>query len=64
MLATEKSTGKEYAAKQCACRRLADRKNVELEVEIMKELNHPMLVQLVDGFYKPGSKGITLILEL
>ena len=64
MLAAEKATGKQYAAKLCACRRIADRKSVELEVEIMKELDHPKLVKLIDGFYKTDTKGVTLIMEL
>lgn len=41
----------------------ADRINVEREVEIMKSLRNPRLIQLYDAF-DDGKKEICLLLEL
>ena len=40
-----------------------DRKDVEREVDIMKSLQHPRLLQLYDAF-DSGSKQMVLIMEL
>lgn len=61
-LVKEKQTGKQFAAKQCACRRPSQRKEFELEIEIMNELSHPKLLHLYDAFF--GKNDVTLVLEL
>lgn len=61
-LVEEKQSGGKYAAKNCACRRPSQRKDFELEIEIMNELNHPKLLHLYDAFF--GKNDVTLVLEL
>ncbi|XP_076821420.1 myosin light chain kinase 2, skeletal/cardiac muscle-like [Clavelina lepadiformis] len=61
-LVEEKTTGKKFAAKQCACRRPSQRKDFELEIEVMNELKHPKLLHLFDAFF--GKNEVTLVLEL
>ena len=61
-LVEEKRSGGKFAAKHCACRRPSQRKDFELEIEIMNELNHPKLLHLHDAFF--GKNDVTLVLEL
>lgn len=58
----EKKSGKVLAAKFIKTSRPAERKEVENEVQIMKELQHPQLLQLYDAF--DDGKEMILILEL
>lgn len=58
----EKSSGLELAAKFVACPKKEDRRNVEREVEIMKSLQHPRLLQIYDAF--ENGKTMVVILEL
>lgn len=60
---TEKSTGKKFAAKFVITSRQEDRVDVERELDIMKSLQHPRLLQLYDAF-DDGKKEMCLILEL
>jgi len=46
----EKTTGLTLAAKFVGIARRQDRRNVEREVEIMRALQHPRLIQLYDAF--------------
>lgn len=46
----EKCTGLTLAAKFVGIARRQDRRNVEREVEIMRTLQHPRLIQLYDAF--------------
>ncbi|CAH1119226.1 unnamed protein product [Phaedon cochleariae] len=59
---TEKSTGLSLAAKFIGCPKKEDRRNVEREIEIMKQLQHPRLIQIYDAF--ENGKVMTVILEL
>ncbi|GAB6029508.1 hypothetical protein CHUAL_005262 [Chamberlinius hualienensis] len=59
----EKHSGKTLAAKFISTMRSEDRKDVEREVEIMKCLQHPRLLQLYDAF-DDGKKEMCLVLEL
>lgn len=59
----EKKTGLRLAAKFVQAAKKADRINVEREVEIMKSLRNPRLIQLYDAF-DDGKKEICLLLEL
>ena len=56
-----KETGKEYAAKFIKCRP-SEKKKVYSEIEIMNQLNHKRLLQLLDAF--ETSRHIVLIMEL
>lgn len=47
---TEKSTGLKLAAKFIGISKRQDRRNAEREVEIMRELQHPRLIQMYDAF--------------
>nr|XP_018898020.1 PREDICTED: striated muscle-specific serine/threonine-protein kinase-like [Bemisia tabaci] len=58
----EKATGLALAAKFVAVGRRQDRKNVEREVEIMRELQHPRLIQIYDAF--ESSNVMCVVLEL
>ncbi|XP_071445543.1 uncharacterized protein [Hetaerina americana] len=60
---SEKSTGLQLAAKYVATPRREDRRSVEREVDIMKKLQHPRLIQLYDAFDANG-KAFWVILEL
>lgn len=46
----EKSTGLTLAAKFVGIARREDRRNVEREVNIMRMLQHPRVIQLYDAF--------------
>ncbi|XP_044727455.1 probable serine/threonine-protein kinase fhkE [Chrysoperla carnea] len=58
----EKSTGLTLAAKFVPVPRREDRRNVEREVEIMRQLQHPRLIQLYDAF--DNGKVMCVVLEL
>ncbi|XP_044259471.1 myosin light chain kinase, smooth muscle-like [Tribolium madens] len=58
----EKATGLSLAAKFIAVPKKEDRRNVEREVDIMKTLQHPRLIQLYDAF--ENGKVMCVILEL
>ncbi|XP_023213564.1 myosin light chain kinase, smooth muscle-like [Centruroides sculpturatus] len=60
---SEKASGKIFAAKFIITPRKDDRKDVLREVEIMRCLQHPRLLQLYDA-YDDGKKEMCLILEL
>ncbi|KAH6936702.1 hypothetical protein HPB50_020906 [Hyalomma asiaticum] len=59
----EKKTGRILAAKFILTQRAEDRADVEREVEIMRSLQHPRLLQLYDAF-DDSKKQMILILEL
>ncbi|CAG0898521.1 unnamed protein product [Cyprideis torosa] len=59
----EKKTGNQFAAKFIITPKRDDRKDVEREVEIMRSLQHPRLLQLYDAF-DDGKKEMCLIMEL
>nr|CAD7201234.1 unnamed protein product [Timema douglasi] len=58
----EHSTGLQLAAKFVSTSRREDRRNVEREIDIMRALQHPRLIQLYDAF--DNGKMMVLILEL
>lgn len=58
----ERCTGLSLAAKFVSVARKEDRRNVEREVDIMRSLQHPRLLQLYDAF--EFEKNVCLILEL
>ncbi|XP_057666352.1 myosin light chain kinase family member 4-like [Diorhabda carinulata] len=58
----EKSTGLCLAAKFIACPKKEDKRNVEREIDIMRSLQHPRLIQIYDAF--ENGKIMTVILEL
>ncbi|CAH0559538.1 unnamed protein product [Brassicogethes aeneus] len=58
----EKSTGLPLAAKFIGCPKKEDRRNVEREIDIMKALQHPRLIQVYDAF--ENGKVMCVILEL
>jgi myosin-light-chain kinase len=58
----EKKTGLHLAAKFVATPKREDRRNVEREIEIMRLLQHPRLIQLYDAF--DNGKVMCVILEM
>lgn len=58
----EKSTGLQLAAKFVATPKREDRRNVEREIEIMRLLQHPRLIQLYDAY--DNGKAMCVVLEL
>lgn len=46
----ERSTGFKLAAKFISIAQRQDRRNAEREVEIMRELQHPRLIQIYDAY--------------
>lgn len=58
----ERCSGLSLAAKFVSVARKEDRRNVEREVDIMRSLQHPRLLQLYDAF--EYEKNVCLILEL
>jgi len=58
----EKSTGLQLAAKFVATPKREDRRNVEREIEIMRLLQHPRLIQLYDAY--DNGKVMCVVLEL
>lgn len=58
----EKATGLALAAKYVSVPKKEDRRNVEREIEIMRTLQHPRLIQLYDAF--EVGKVMWVILEL
>ncbi|XP_030033407.2 calcium/calmodulin-dependent protein kinase type 1D isoform X1 [Manduca sexta] len=61
-LCREKSTGLELAAKLVSVNRRDERRNVEREVEVMRRLRHPRLIQLYDAY--DWGKYMCVVLEL
>ncbi|CAG9782267.1 unnamed protein product [Diatraea saccharalis] len=61
-LCREKSTGLELAAKLVSVSRRDERRNVEREVEVMRRLRHPRLIQLYDAY--DWGKYMCVVLEL
>ena len=59
---TEKSTGREFAAKFICAPRPQDKKDVEHELNIMKKLYHKRLIQLYDAFESKAE--MCLVLEM
>jgi myosin-light-chain kinase len=59
----EKSTGRFLAAKFVSVAKDQEKKDVLNEIEIMKALQHPRLIQLYDAF-ESANKQVCLILEL
>lgn len=59
---TEKTTGLCLAAKFISCPKKEDRRNVEREIEIMRMLQHPRLIQVYDAF--ENGKVMCVVLEL
>lgn len=59
----EKKSGRIFAAKFILTQRQEDRQDVEREVEIMRSLQHPRLLQLYDC-YDDCKKQMVLVLEL
>lgn len=58
----DKETGLRLAAKYIPVGRKEDRRNVEREVDIMRSLQHPRLIQLYDAF--DCGKIMCVVLEL
>lgn len=58
----EKNSGLELAAKFIPVSRKEDRRGVEREIEIMRKLQHPRLIQIYDAF--DCGKIIVVVLEL
>ncbi|XP_049937668.1 myosin light chain kinase, smooth muscle-like [Schistocerca serialis cubense] len=58
----EKSTGLRLAAKMVSTPKREDRRNVEREVDVMRVLQHPRLIQLYDAF--DNGKTMCVVLEL
>ncbi|KAK7864135.1 hypothetical protein R5R35_007651 [Gryllus longicercus] len=58
----ERATGLQLAAKVVATPRREDRRNVEREVDVMRQLRHPRLIQLYDAF--DNGKVMCVVLEL
>ncbi|XP_045504574.1 myosin light chain kinase, smooth muscle-like [Colias croceus] len=61
-LCREKSSGLELAAKLVSVNRRDERRNVEREVEVMRRLRHPRLIQLYDAY--DWGKYMCVVLEL
>ncbi|KAL0879363.1 hypothetical protein ABMA27_003130 [Loxostege sticticalis] len=61
-LCREKSTGLELAAKLVSVSRRDERRNVEREVDVMRRLRHPRLIQLYDAY--EWGKYMCVVLEL
>lgn len=60
----EKSTGLILAAKFLSIRREQQKKDVLNEIEVMKSLKHPRLMQLYDVYENSSKKQMCLIMEL
>eukprot|EP00980_Cylindrotheca_fusiformis_P018291 scaffold5966_cov118-Cylindrotheca_fusiformis.AAC.16 len=58
-----RQTGKEFAVKVISLRRQLDTKHMEQEVSLMRTLDHPYIVQLVDVFVHTGV-AMYLVMEL
>ncbi|KAF9802863.1 hypothetical protein SFRURICE_015460 [Spodoptera frugiperda] len=61
-LCRERSTGLELAAKLVSVSRRDERRNVEREVDVMRRLRHPRLIQLYDAY--EWGKYMCVVLEL
>jgi myosin-light-chain kinase len=58
----EKSTNRYFAAKFVSIIKEQEKKDVQNEIEIMKSLQHPRLIQLYDVY--ESKKQMCLVLEL
>jgi myosin-light-chain kinase len=58
----ERRTGRQLAAKFIDVNGLQDKKDIENEVEIMKLLQHPRLLQLYDAFESKNT--VCIVTEL
>ena len=61
--AIHRQTGQEYAVKIISLRRRLDTANMEQEVSLLQDLDHPYIVQLFDVFVHPGV-AMYLVMEL
>ncbi|CAJ1950642.1 unnamed protein product [Cylindrotheca closterium] len=61
--AIHRQTGKEFAVKVISLRRQLNSKQMEEEVSLMRTLDHPYIVQLVDVFVQSGV-AMYLVMEL
>jgi serine/threonine protein kinase len=61
--AIHRQTGQEFAVKVICLRRQLDNKQMEEEVSLMRTLDHPYIVQLVDVFVQSGV-AMYLVMEL
>lgn len=61
-LCREKKSGMKLAVKYVEIKSPTDRVNMELEIDIMRKLQHPRLIQLYDAF--DNENQIALVLEL
>ncbi|XP_014785560.1 myosin light chain kinase, smooth muscle isoform X2 [Octopus bimaculoides] len=59
---TERQTGQEFAAKFLSVRGMQGRKDIRNEIDIMKSLRHPRLLQMYDAYERRDK--FCLILEL
>lgn len=59
---THKESGAVFAGKLCTCSRPSQRKELELEVELMSELQFDKLARLHEAFI--GKKEAVLVMEL
>ena len=60
----DKNSGLVLAAKVVTTRRKEERRNVEREIEIMKKLQHPRLIQLYDALEDLSTSEMCLVLEM
>ena len=60
----EKTSGSLFAAKFVSIIKEQEKKDVYNEIEIMKSIQHPRLIQLYDVYENPSKKQMCLILEL
>lgn len=58
----EKSNGSYLAAKFIPILKRGDRRNVEMEIEMMNSLQHPKIIQLYDAY--EFNKEMCVVLEL
>jgi serine/threonine protein kinase len=61
--AIHRQTGQEFAVKVICLRRQLDTKQMEQEVSLMRTLDHPYIVQLIDVFVQSGV-AMYLVMEL
>ena len=58
----DRKTGEEYAAKIMKALKAKDRQAVALEIEIMNQLRHPKLVQLIEAYQH--AREVTMVMDL
>jgi serine/threonine protein kinase len=61
---TNKSTKQLYAVKIIDKNKVEDMEDIEREVEIMGQINHPNIVKLIEVFDEPSKKKMNLVMEL